>query len=211
MSRCPPDACRATRSSALADDITVICMCGNSQIRSLKLMHRKEINQVIVHFRIANPLIAKGSNMKTSLKTSLVLAALLGAVAGPVLAGNYAEGDPRPAPLASSTSRAAVASDTQRWLQSAADQGYPEGNPRAVVSVSANSRAVVQADTLAWMRSGLAAAMSGEAGADTARPPYRQAAAAYARLRGEQPEFGTPVERLTQQGQMPDAPATVRR
>jgi len=79
------------------------------------------------------------------------------------------------------------------------------------VSVSSNTRATVQADTLAWMRSGLAAATNGEAGADTTRPAYRQAAAAYARLRGEQPEFGTPVERLTQQGQLPDAPATMRR
>lgn len=149
--------------------------------------------------------------MKTSLKTSLTLAALLGTIAGPVLAGNYAEGDPRPAPLTSSTSRAAVAADTQRWLQSSMDQGYPEGNPRAVVSVSSNTRATVQADTLAWMRSGLAAATNGEAGADTTRPAYRQAAAAYARLRGEQPEFGRPVERLTQQGQLPDAPATMRR
>ncbi|REM26016.1 hypothetical protein DSI31_20885, partial [Mycobacterium tuberculosis] len=77
--------------------------------------------------------------------------------------------------------------------------------------VSSNTRATVQADTLAWMRSGLAAATNGEAGADTTRPAYRQAAAEYARLRGEQPEFGTPVERLTQQGQLPGAPATVRR
>lgn len=149
--------------------------------------------------------------MKTSLKTSLTLAALLSAIAGPALAGNYAEGDPRPAPFTSSNSRAEVAADTQRWLQGSLDQGYPEGNPRAVLSVSSNSRAVVQADTLAWMRSGLAAAMNGEAGADTARPAYRQATAEYARLRGEQPEFGTPAERLTQQGQLPDAPATVRR
>ncbi len=101
--------------------------------------------------------------MKTSLKTSLTLAALLSVIAGPALAGNYAEGDPRPAPLTSSTSRAAVAADTQRWLQSSVDKGHPEGNPRAVMSVSANTRAMVQADTLAWMRSGLAAATNGEA------------------------------------------------
>ncbi len=149
--------------------------------------------------------------MKNSLKTSLTLAALLCAIGGPALAGNYAEGDPRPVPLTSSTSRAAVASDTQRWLQSSVDQGYPEGNPRAFVSVSSNSRATVQADTLAWTRSGLAAATNGEAGADTTRPAYRQAAAEYARLRGEQPEFGTPVQRLTQQDQLPNAPAAMRR
>lgn len=149
--------------------------------------------------------------MKTSLKTSLTLAALLGAIASPALAGNYAEGDPRPVPLTSSTSRAAVASDTQRWLQGSLDQGYPEGNPRAVVSVSSDTRATVRADTLAWMRSGLAAATNGEAGADKARPAYRRAAAEYARLRGERPEFGTPEERVTQRDQLPVAPATVRR
>lgn len=149
--------------------------------------------------------------MKTSLKTSLTLVALLGAIAGPALAGNYAEGDPRPVPQTSSTSRAAVDADTQRWQQSAVDQGYPEGNPRAVMSASSNSRATVQADTLAWMRSGLAAAANSEAGSDTTRPAYRQAAAEYARLRGEQPEFGTPAQRLTQQSRLPDAPATTRR
>ncbi|WP_454906630.1 hypothetical protein [Variovorax gossypii] len=145
--------------------------------------------------------------MKTSLKTSLTLAALLGAIAGPALAGNYAEGDPRPVALTSSTSRAAVASDTQRWLQSAADQGYPEGNPRAVVSVGANSSAVVQADTLTWIRSGLAAATNGEAGADVSRPAYRQAAAEYARLRNG-PEFGALVERITRQGSQSAATAS---
>ncbi len=134
--------------------------------------------------------------MKISLKNSLTLAALLGAIAGPALAGNYAEGDPRPVALTSSTDRAAVASDTQRWLQSSADQGYPEGNPRTVVSVGANRSAVVQADTLIWIRSGLAAAINGEAGADVSRPAYRQAAVEYARLRNGS-EFGALVGRLT--------------
>lgn len=149
--------------------------------------------------------------MKTSLKISLTLAALLSAIAGPALAGNYAEGDPRPVPLTSSTSRAAVALDTQRWLHSAADQGYPEGNPRAVVSVASNTRAMVQADTLAWIRSGMAAVTNGEAGADTSRPAYRQAAAEYARLSGSPVESGKPVQRLTQQGPLPTGSSTVRR
>ncbi|KPU95696.1 hypothetical protein APR50_09745 [Variovorax paradoxus] len=148
--------------------------------------------------------------MKTSLKTSLTLAALLGAIAGPALAGNYAEGDPRPAPLTSSTSRAAVTADTQTWLRGSVDQGYPEGNPRAVVSVSSNTRAMVQADTLAWMRSGLAAATNGEAGADRSRPAYRQAAAAYARLRND-PALGASDQRLTQQEALPGTPGSVRR
>ena len=145
--------------------------------------------------------------MKTSLKTSLTLAALLSAIAGPALAGNYAEGDPRPAPLTSSTIRAAVAADTRNWLQNSPDQGYPEGNPRAVASVSANSRAMVQADTLTWIRSGLAAATNGEAGADLSRPAYRQAAAEYARLRNG-PEFGALVERITRQGSRSAATAS---
>ena len=147
--------------------------------------------------------------MKTSFKTSLTLAALLGAIAGPALAGNYAEGDPRPVPLTSNTSRAAVAAETQRWLQSAPDQGYPEGNPRAVVRVTSNSREMVQADALAWVRSGMATATSGEAGADPTRPAYRQAVAEYARTSG-MPETGTPVGSLTQHDGIPDA-TTARR
>jgi len=147
--------------------------------------------------------------MKTSVKTSLTLAALLGAIAGPALAGNYAEGDPRPVPLTSSTSRAAVAAEAQRWLQTAPHQGYPEGNPRAVASVSSNSREMVQADTLAWVRSGMAIATSGEAGADPTRPAYRQAVAEYARMSGNS-GTGTPVGSLTQQDGPPNA-STARR
>lgn len=137
--------------------------------------------------------------MTLSSRTPLVLAALLSAFAGSAMAGNYAEGDPRPAPLTASTSRDAVAVDTQRWLQSSPDQGYPEGNPRSVVSVSQNSRALVQADTVIWMRSGLAAAQNGEAGADLSRPAYRQAAAEYSRLRSG-PEFGALVESIARTG-----------
>ena len=110
--------------------------------------------------------------MKTSLKISLALAAMLSAIAVPALAGNYAEGDPRPVPITSTTTRAAVAAETQRWLQTSVDQGYPEGNPRDVVSVSSNSRAMVQADTLAWIRSGLAATTIGKGGADMNSPAY---------------------------------------
>ena len=134
--------------------------------------------------------------MKRSLKTPVAFAILLTAIAGPAFAGNYAEGDPRPAPLTASTSRAAVLADTQRWLQTAPDQGYPQGNPRAVVSVASNSRAAVQADTIIWMRSGLAAAQLGEAGADLSRPVYQRAAAEYARRRGS-PEFAALTEDIT--------------
>ncbi|WP_454902693.1 hypothetical protein [Variovorax gossypii] len=137
--------------------------------------------------------------MKRSLKTPLAMAIFLTAIAGPAFAGNYAEGDPRPAPLTASTSRAAVVADTQRWLQSAPDQGYPQGNPRAVISVSSNSRAAVQADTTIWMRSGLAAAQLGEAGADLSRPVYQRAAAEYARRRTS-PEFAGLMEDIARKG-----------
>jgi len=130
-----------------------------------------------------------------ALKTTLALSVLLVAAAGPAMAGNYAEGDPRPTPSTSSTSRADVAADTQRWLQSAPTLGYPEGDPKAVASVSGLSRAEVQADTQLWMRSGLAAAQNGEAGADFSRPAHRQAAAEYARLRNG-PEFGGLVDSI---------------
>ena len=137
--------------------------------------------------------------MKRSLQSPLALAILLTAIAGPAFAGNYAEGDPRPAPLTASTSRAAVMADTQRWLQTAPDQGYPQGNPRAVVSVASNSRAAVQADTIIWMRSGLAAAQLGEAGADLSRPVYQRAAAEYARRRAS-PEFAALTQDITRKG-----------
>lgn len=134
--------------------------------------------------------------MNISRKNSLLLTVLLGAIAGPALAGNYAEGDPRPASLTSATSRDATAADTRHWLQNAPDRGYPEGHPRAAVSVSANSRAMVQADTLIWIRAGLAAAQNGEAGADMSTPAYRQAAAEYARLRSDA-EVGARADRIT--------------
>ena len=134
--------------------------------------------------------------MNISRKHSLLLTLLLGAIAGPASAGNYAEGDPRPAPPSSATSRDAVAADTRRWLQNAPDRGYPEGHPRAAVSVSANSRAMVQADTLIWIRAGLAAAQNGEAGADMSTPAYRQAAAEDGRLRSDA-EVGARADRIT--------------
>lgn len=107
----------------------------------------------------------------------------LAAAAVPALAGNYAEGDPRPVAFSSTVSGAAVAADTRSWVASAPTVGYPEGNPRAVVRVQENSRAMVQADTMNWVKSGLAAVQFGEAGADPTNPAYRKAASAYAELR----------------------------
>ncbi len=118
-----------------------------------------------------------------SLRLSLV-SMVLAAGAAPVLAGNYAEGDPRPAPIASQRSAQAVAAEAQAWSKSAPTGGYPEGNPRAMAQVNEMTRAEVRADTMNWMRSGLAAVQYGEAGADRARPTYNQAAQAYAKTLG---------------------------
>jgi len=120
----------------------------------------------------------KPSSTARLLATTAV-AALLGAAAAPSLAGNYAEGDPRPVPMASSTTRAAVAADAQQWLKAAPTQGYNDAIAQAPAVVSTNTRAAVAADTRLWLQSGLAAKQSGEAGADAAQPGYRQAAADY--------------------------------
>lgn len=118
-----------------------------------------------------------------SLRLSLV-SLVLAAGAAPVMAGNYAEGDPRPTPITSQRSAEAVAVEAQAWNRSAPTGGYPEGTPRAMAQVQEKSRAEVRADTMNWMRSGLAAVQYREAGADRARPTYNQAAQAYAKTLG---------------------------
>ncbi len=118
-----------------------------------------------------------------SLRLSLV-SLVLAAGAAPVMAGNYAEGDPRPTPITSQRSAEAVAVEAQAWNKSAPTGGYPEGAPRAMAQVQEKTRADVRADTMNWMRSGLAAVQYGEAGADRARPTYNQAALAYAKTLG---------------------------
>lgn len=122
--------------------------------------------------------------MQTRFTRFSIAAALLAAVAAPAFAGNYAEGDPRPVAFTSSVSSASVAADTRAWMASAPTVGYPEGNPREVAQVGQNSRAAVVADTMNWIKSGLAATQFGESGADMSNPKYRQAANAYATLRG---------------------------
>ncbi len=104
------------------------------------------------------------------LLAATAVAALLGAAAAPSFAGNYAEGDPRPVPLASSTTRAAVTADAQQWLKAAPTQGYTDNIAQAPAAVSTNTRAAVAADTRLWLQSGLAAKQNGEAGADATRP-----------------------------------------
>jgi hypothetical protein len=107
------------------------------------------------------------------------IALFLGVASTPALAGNYAEGDPRPVATTSSTTRAAVAADARQWLKSAPTQGYTDGISQRAEVVSTHTRAAVAADTRLWIQSGLAAKQNGEAGADVTQPGYRQAAAKY--------------------------------
>ena len=145
----------------------------------------------------------KTSQHRTARTTRLLgtaaFAALLAATAAPSFAGNYAEGDPRPASFSSSTTREAVTAEARQWLRTAPTQGYTDGTPQQqVATVSANSRAAVAADTRLWMQSGLAAKQSGEAGADPTRAGYRQAQAEYTRLRAS-PAYGALIEQLDRQ------------
>ena len=138
------------------------------------------------------------STSPTRLLGTAAVAALMGIASAPSFAGNYAEGDPRPVPLTSSTTRAAVTADAQQWLKGSPTQGYTDGISQQAAVVSANTRAAVAADTRLWIQSGLAAQQNGEAGADTTRPAYRQAVAEYNKLRAS-PAYGALVEKLTNQ------------
>lgn len=118
----------------------------------------------------------------SSIRLSL-LSIVLAAAAIPVMAGNYAEGDPRPVAFTSTASPAVVAAETRAWMATAPTGGYPQGEHRAVAQVSQKSRAEVRADTMNWIASGLSTVQYSEAGADRARPAYVKAAKAYADLR----------------------------
>jgi len=176
---------RCRRAGSRADDRTVIERLSIAQIRFIEWC--SPTNRF------------KELQMKSSSATRLLgtatVAALLAVASAPSLAGNYAEGDPRPVPLTSSTTRAAVAADAQQWLKSAPTQGYTDGISQQAVAVSANTRAAVAADTQLWIQSGLAAQQNGEAGADTTRPAYRQAVAEYTRLRAS-PAYGALIEQF---------------
>jgi hypothetical protein len=145
----------------------------------------------------------------TRILGTTAVAAWLALASAPSLAGNYAEGDPRPVPLASSTTRAAVTADAQQWLRSSPTQGYTDGLAQQAAVVSANSRADVAADTRLWIQSGLAAQQNGEAGADTTRPAYRQAMAEYTKLRAS-PAYGALVEQFTSRQAAAQSRTTVR-
>ncbi len=114
----------------------------------------------------------------STLRLSL-LSVVLTAAAAPALAGNYAEGDPRPVATTSTTSSSAVAAETRAWSRTAPTLGYPQGDSKPL-AVQVTSRAAVEADTMRWVRSGLSSVQYSEAGADAARPAFRQAAHAYA-------------------------------
>lgn len=118
----------------------------------------------------------------SSIRLSL-LSVVLCAAAIPALAGNYAEGDPRPVAFTSTASPAAVAAETRAWMATAPTGGYPQGDHRGAALVNQNSRASVQVDTRAWIASGLSTVQYSQAGADRARPAYVQAAKAYDNLR----------------------------
>ncbi|MBP6895751.1 MAG: hypothetical protein KBC94_15145 [Pseudacidovorax sp.] len=117
-------------------------------------------------------------------RTPFALIALaMAAVSSPALAGNYAEGDPRPAATASQLSRADVAHETRDWMATAPATGYPEGEARATVTVSRKTRAQVQAEAEAWVASGMSQMAYGEVPFDTAGPAYRRAQQAFNSLR----------------------------
>lgn len=92
----------------------------------------------------------------TSKARQFLFAILIGGSAAGAFAGNYAEGDPRPAGFNSELSRSAVSSEAKNWAATAPTVGYPEGNPRASVTVSQRTRAEVQAEAVAWVQSGMA-------------------------------------------------------
>lgn len=122
----------------------------------------------------------QASNLRLSL-----LSVVLAAAAAPALAGNYAEGDPRPVAITSTTSSSTVAAETRAWSRTAPTLGYPQGDSKPL-TVQVSSRAAVEADTMRWVRSGLSSVQYSEAGADVARPGFRQAAHAYATASGGQ-------------------------
>ena len=138
----------------------------------------------------------------SSLRLPLI-SILLATAMAPALAGNYAEGDPRPVALTSSTSRAAVEAATRTWMPTAPSAGYAQGDPRPVAQTGQLSRDVVKAETMNWINSGLAAVQYGERGADPSSQAYVRAARAFANLRnaGQDP----------QTSQAPVAPATMTR
>ena len=119
----------------------------------------------------------------SSLRLPLV-SLLFAAVAAPAIAGNYAEGDPRPVARTSNVSGAQVAADARAWMATAPTVGYPDGNPQAVVQVREKTRAEVRADTMNWVKSGLAGVSYSDAYASANHPAYIKAMSAYAQLRG---------------------------
>jgi hypothetical protein len=121
--------------------------------------------------------------MRPSRTILAFIASVLAAASVPVLAGNYAEGDPRPQARTAQISATDVAAQTRQWMASAPTLGYPEGNPRASVQVGQKTRAQVQAEAVAWVASGMSQIAYGEAPVDSVGPSYRKAAQAFDSIR----------------------------
>ncbi|MBN8747645.1 MAG: hypothetical protein J0I65_09060 [Variovorax sp.] len=123
--------------------------------------------------------------MQFSRTALVIIASAMTAAAAPALAGNYAEGDPRPKAAASQTSVSDVSGQTRQWMATAPTVGYPEGNPRAVVQTGQKTRAQVQAEAVAWVASGMSQVAYSNASKDSMGPSYKRAEQEFARLRGQ--------------------------
>lgn len=99
---------------------------------------------------------------------------------------DYAEGDPRPAPLPQQATHAQVEAQTRQWLATAPTQGYPEGNPREFAQVSQNSRAQVSADAIAWSKAGLSGLVYGDAPLSGNQVAYERASKSYVAMNSTQ-------------------------
>lgn len=121
--------------------------------------------------------------MRPSRTTLALIASVLAAASVPALAGNYAEGDPRPQARSVQISATDVTAQTRQWMASAPTLGYPEGNPRASIQVGQKTRAQVQAEAVAWVASGMSQIAYGEAPVDSVGPSYKKAAQAFGSIR----------------------------
>lgn len=127
-------------------------------------------------------------------KTSLALSSLcLAAATVPALAGNYAEGDPRPSALPTQLTTAQVQHETRQWRATAPTVGYPEGHPRATAIPGQKSRAEVHAEAVAWTRSGMSEIAYGEVALDSRGPSYERALQAFRALSADRQAVAAPL------------------
>ena len=124
--------------------------------------------------------------------SSFALATALLAAALPAVAGNYAEGDPRPDLRPSQGTTADVRAETRQWLATAPTVGYPEGEAKAAALPRQKTRAQVQAEAVDWVRSGMVGVTNGEVPFDSRGPSYEQAVKAFDDLRAGRQEAVVP-------------------